>query len=115
MTPIFRLPGAVRTRSPLVEHDGLVSAVAIANNRTAPMYQQTKEALANIDQRLAKVGIDKSRIMTAQVFIADMAQKNDMNRAWDEWVDQNNPPMRACLGVVLEGTDLVEIIVSAAK
>ncbi|MBM3600150.1 MAG: RidA family protein [Alphaproteobacteria bacterium] len=115
MSPIFRLPGAVKSRAPLVEHDGLVFAVAVATDKSGSMYQQTKEALATIDQRLAKVGIDKSRIMTAQVFIADMAQKPEMNRAWDEWVDMSNPPMRACLGVALEGRDLVEIIVAAAK
>jgi enamine deaminase RidA (YjgF/YER057c/UK114 family) len=115
MSPIFRLPGAVKTRSPLVEHDGLVFAVAVATDKSGSMYQQTKETLAGIDQRLAKVGLDKSRIMTAQVFIADMGQKAEMNRAWDEWVDAANPPMRACLGVALEGKDLVEIIVSAAK
>ena len=44
-----------------------------------------------------------------------MTQKPEMNRAWDEWVDRNNPPMRACLGVTLEGQDLVEIVVTAAK
>lgn len=115
MSPIFRLPGAVKTRSPLVEHDGFVFAVAVATDNSGSMYQQTKEALAGIDQRLAKVGLDKSRIMTVQVFIADMGQKAEMNRAWDEWADPANPPMRACLGVTLEGKDLVEVIVSAAK
>jgi enamine deaminase RidA (YjgF/YER057c/UK114 family) len=115
MASIFRLPGTVRTRSPLVEHDGLVFAVAVATDKSGSMYQQTRDALAGIDQRLAKIGLDKGRIMTAQVFIADMNQKAEMNRAWDEWVDPNNPPMRACLGVALDGKDLVEIIVSAAK
>jgi enamine deaminase RidA (YjgF/YER057c/UK114 family) len=38
-----------------------------------------------------------------------------MNRAWDEWVDMANPPQRACIGVALEGNDLVEILVIAAQ
>ena len=38
-----------------------------------------------------------------------------MNRAWDEWVDMKNPPMRACLGVDLEPPHIVEIVVTAAK
>jgi enamine deaminase RidA (YjgF/YER057c/UK114 family) len=38
-----------------------------------------------------------------------------MNRAWDEWVDPSNPPMRACIGVELEAPHIVEIVVTAAK
>jgi enamine deaminase RidA (YjgF/YER057c/UK114 family) len=38
-----------------------------------------------------------------------------MNRAWDEWVDASNPPMRACIGVDLELPHIVEIVVTAAK
>lgn len=39
---------------------------------------------------------------------------SSVNQAWDEWVDLANPPQRACLGVTLEGQDLVEIVVTAA-
>jgi enamine deaminase RidA (YjgF/YER057c/UK114 family) len=38
-----------------------------------------------------------------------------MNRAWDEWVDNGNPPMRACIGVDLEPPHIVEIVVTATK
>ncbi len=79
------------------------------------MYEQTKAALAGIDKNLADAGTDKSRIVTAMVYIADMAQKAEMDRAWGEWADLKNPPMRACLGVVLDGKDLVEIVVTATK
>jgi enamine deaminase RidA (YjgF/YER057c/UK114 family) len=44
-----------------------------------------------------------------------MALKGEMNRAWDEWVDRANPPMRACIGVELEPPHIVEIVVTAAK
>jgi enamine deaminase RidA (YjgF/YER057c/UK114 family) len=44
-----------------------------------------------------------------------MTRKADMNRAWDEWVDRKNPPMRACIGVDLEPPHIVEIVVTAAK
>ena len=44
----------------------------------------------------------------------DIAHKEEMNKAWDEWVDPANPPMRACLGVDLEHPHLVEIVVTAA-
>jgi enamine deaminase RidA (YjgF/YER057c/UK114 family) len=44
-----------------------------------------------------------------------MKRKSEMNRAWDEWVDTRNPPMRACIGVDLEPPHIVEIVVMAAR
>jgi enamine deaminase RidA (YjgF/YER057c/UK114 family) len=115
MSMIVRLPGAHPTRSRAVIHGDLVFAVAVSPDKVPSCYEQTKRALAAIDHSLAEGGTDKSRILTATVFIADMTQKPEMNRAWDEWVDRSNPPMRACLGVTLDGQDLVEIVVTAAK
>jgi enamine deaminase RidA (YjgF/YER057c/UK114 family) len=43
-----------------------------------------------------------------------MAQKDEMNRAWDEWADRANPPMRACVACGLTGDSLVEIVLTAA-
>ncbi|MBI4273574.1 MAG: RidA family protein [Rhizobiales bacterium] len=113
--PITRFPGLSSTRSRAVVHDDLVFAVAVTPHNEPTVYAQTKSALARIDESLSLTGTDKSRILTAIVYIADMAQKPEMNRAWDEWVDMKNPPMRACLGVDLEHPHLVEIVVTAAK
>jgi enamine deaminase RidA (YjgF/YER057c/UK114 family) len=44
-----------------------------------------------------------------------MKRKGEMNRAWDQWVDTKNPPMRACIGVELEPPHIVEIVATAAK
>jgi enamine deaminase RidA (YjgF/YER057c/UK114 family) len=79
------------------------------------MYQQSVNALARIDESLAQCGSDKSRILSAIVYITDINRKSEMNRAWDEWVDRSNPPMRACIGVDLEPPHIVEIVVTAAK
>ena len=113
--PIKRTPGAAAGRSRIVEHDGLVYTVAVAREKTPSMKAQTADALARLDANLAEAGSHKSRILTATVYIADMARKAEMNEAWLAWVDPANPPMRACLGVDLEGQDLVEIVVTAAK
>ena len=112
---IKRYPGTVATRSKAVAHNGLVYTVATAPNKSAPLYEQTREALAAIDRNLAEAGSHKSRILTATVFITDMGRKPEMNRAWDEWVDPANPPRRACIGATLEGQDLVEILITAAQ
>ena len=113
---ITRFPGLTPTRSRAVVHDDLVMTVAVAPDPvTSSMYEQTARALARIDESLALCGSDKSRILSAIVYIADMKRKGEMNRAWDEWVDTKNPPMRACLGVSLEPPHIVEIVVTAVK
>ena len=113
---ITRFPGLTPTRSRAVVHDDLVMTVAVAPDPvTDSMYEQTAKALARIDESLALCGSDKSKILSAIVYIADMKLKGEMNRAWDEWVDTKNPPMRACLGVELEPPHIVEIVVTAVK
>jgi len=111
---ITRLPGPGRPRSRAVVHDGLVFTVATAPVKSASLYDQTRQALAFLDESLAQAGSHKSRLLQATVYITDMAQKPQMNRAWEEWVDRENPPQRACIGVALEGGDLVEIVAIAA-
>ena len=112
---IKRLTGATPTRSRAVAHNGILYAVATAKNKSAPLYEQTKDALGQIDATLAEAGSNKSRILRATVYITDMTRKPDMDRAWDEWVDRANPPQRACIGVTLADRDLVEILVTAAQ
>jgi enamine deaminase RidA (YjgF/YER057c/UK114 family) len=113
---INRFPGLTPTRSRAVVHDDLVFTVAVAPDPvTSSMYEQTAKALARIDESLALCGSDKGRILSAMVYVADIKLKGEMNRAWDEWVDTSNPPMRACIGVELEPPHIVEIVVTAAK
>lgn len=111
---IKRLPDHP-TRCEGVETKGFVTTVTVADDKSLPMYEQAKQALASIDSNLVKLGSHKSKILTAIVYVADIKQKPELNRAWDEWADRANPPMRACIGVTLEGKDLVEIIVTAVK
>ena len=77
---------------------------------------QTREVLARIDRMLATAGSDKSKLLTAQVWLADMADFAAHNEAWNEWVDRDNPPVRACVGAPLWKPGLlVEIMVTAAR
>ena len=113
---ITRFPGLTPTRSRAVVHDDLVMTVAVAPDPVTPsMYEQTQKALARIDEGLALCGSNKSKILSAIVYIHGMALKNEMNRAWDEWVDRADPPIRACIGVELEAPHIVEIVVTAVK
>jgi enamine deaminase RidA (YjgF/YER057c/UK114 family) len=102
------------TRSRAVVHNGVVTTVATATNKTPSLYEQARDALANIDRHLEEAGTDKSRILTVTAYVTDIANKAEFNRAWDEWVDRVNLPLCACLGADLEGDDLIELIVTAA-
>ena len=111
---IRRFPGPGRSRGNTAVHDGFVFTVATAPEKLSSLYEQTRQSLALIDTHLAQAGSDKSHILQATVYITDMVQKPEMNRAWEEWVDHDNPPVRACVGVELESKDLAEIVVVAA-
>jgi len=78
-------------------------------------YEQTKEVLSLIDKLLAEIGSEKSKILTTQIFLADMADYAQLNQAWDEWVDSKNPPSRATVEAKLADPDWkVEIVIIAA-
>ena len=63
------------------------------------------------------MGSDKTKILSAQVYIANMQDKPKMDEVWKEWIgkDPNNWPQRACLGVDLEGNVLIEVTVTAVR
>ena len=82
---------------------------------SANIYEQTRQVLSEVDKWLAKAGSDKSRILIAQIYLADMSDYAEMNRAWDEWVAPNNAPPRACVEAKLANPNWkVEIVVTAA-
>lgn len=77
--------------------------------------EQTRGILASIDRLLAEAGTDKSKILSAQIWLDDMRDFAEMNSVWDAWVDKDNPPARATGGAPLATPDYrVEIIVVAA-
>ena len=113
---IDRFPGLTPTRSRAVATDDLVFTVAVAPDPVPPsVYQQAVKVLTRIDESLALCGTDKSNVLTATIYLADVAQKAEFNRAWDEWVDPDNPPMRACIGVAIEPPHVVEVVITAVK
>lgn len=112
---IERFPARVPTRSRTVAAGNFVFTVGVAQNKLPSTYEQAKQALVRINASLAEAGASQKEIVSAIVYLAHMNQKEELNRAWDEWVDQHNPPMRVCVGATLEGEDLVEIVVTAMK
>ena len=90
-------------------------AGTVADDASVDMKAQTTQTLASIDKWLASAGTDKSKLLTAQIWISDMRECAAMNEVWREWVDPDNPPARATCEAKLARPDWkVEIIVSAA-
>jgi len=76
---------------------------------------QTRQVLDRVDRLLRTAGTDKSKLLTAQVWLSDMRLFEAHNEAWNEWVDPKNPPVRACVTADLWRPNmLVEIMVTAA-
>jgi enamine deaminase RidA (YjgF/YER057c/UK114 family) len=76
---------------------------------------QTQQILAEIDRLLALAGSDKTRILQATIYLADIASFAEMNSAWDAWVPPGNTPARATVEARLAAPEyLVEIVIVAA-
>jgi enamine deaminase RidA (YjgF/YER057c/UK114 family) len=105
--------------SKIVEYGNLVFiAGTVADNRgpTDSLKAQTEEVLRKIDGLLAAAGTNKSRLLSANVWISDIREKDQMDTAWKAWVDPENKPARACQQTGLATPDTrVEIMVIAAK
>ena len=98
-------------------HGGLVYlAGQIPETPGADIETQTREVLAAIDDLLAQAGSDKTRILRAQVYLADVADFAGMNRAWDAWVVPSQAPARATVEARLANPAWkVEIVVTAVR
>jgi enamine deaminase RidA (YjgF/YER057c/UK114 family) len=104
--------------SQAVVHGDTVYLAGIVANKTAgdSVTKQTQEILSIIDSHLAKAGTDKSKLLTATIYLTDMKTFADMNAAWDAWVSAGNTPARATVEVKLAAPQYhVEIMVVAAR
>ena len=80
-----------------------------------PAKEQTENILATIDKLLAEAGTDKSKAMTATIWLSNMDDFAAMNEVWDAWVSPGNTPTRACVESKLAAPQfIVEIAIVAA-
>jgi enamine deaminase RidA (YjgF/YER057c/UK114 family) len=103
--------------SDAVIHGGLVYlAGQVAEDPISPsVYEQTKNILKQIDALLKEAGTDKTKILKANIWLADMSTFSEMNKAWAEWVAKGHAPARATVESKLAGPDWkVEIMLTAA-
>jgi len=102
--------------SDAVIHNGIVYVAGqLADDTTQDAQGQTTQVLATIDTLLAQAGSDKTRILSAQIFLPDMADFAAMNRAWEAWVPAGQTPARATIEAKLASPEFkVEIMLMAA-
>ena len=115
MATIQRLHPAARYSEAAVHNGTVYLAGQVADDATQDIVGQTRQVLATIDRLLAEAGSDKTRILRAQVFLADIADFAGMNAAWDAWVAPGNSPPRATVEARLARPEWrVEILVTTA-
>lgn len=100
--------------SKIVKHNGTIYLTGqVAEGAT--VTDQTQDCLAKIDALLEKAGSDKTHMLQAIIWLADMSDFQEMNTVWDAWVPDGHAPARACGESKLARKELrVEIIVTAA-
>ncbi len=104
--------------SQAVVHGDTVYLAGVVAKTTAgeSVAKQTQEVLSIIDGHLAKAGSDKSKLLTATIYLTDMKTFAEMNAAWDGWVSAGNTPARATVEAKLAAPQYnVEIMVTAAR
>ena len=100
----------------VVHGDTVYLAGQASDNADLGVYEQTVEVLARIDELLAAVGSDKSKLLMANVWLPDISTFEEMNRAWEAWADPANLPGRATVEARLAAPEFkVEIAVIAAR
>lgn len=98
-----------------VEANGFVFlGGTIADDTSVSMGDQTRNILGKIAGYLKEAGTDKSRIVSASIFVTDLSKKKEMDAAWTEFFG-DNLPTRATVGVADLGGPLIEIVVTASR
>ena len=112
---IKRLHSGPRMSEAVIANGFVFLAGQVADDEGADTTTQTRQVLAAIDKLLAEAGTDKSRLLTTQIFLVDLADFAAMNAVWEAWVSPGNTPARATVQAHLARPGWkIEIVVSAA-
>ena len=113
---IKRIDVGARMSQAVVHGDTVYTAGQVAQNAPGgSVTDQTKDILAAIDRLLAAAGTDKSKLLSASIWLADIGDFDEMNAVWDAWVSPGDTPCRACVESKLASPKFtVEIMVTAA-
>jgi enamine deaminase RidA (YjgF/YER057c/UK114 family) len=113
---IERLQPGPRMSQAVIHGNTVYLAGQVADDTSADVTGQTRQILAAIDRLLAAAGSDRTKILSATVYLADIGTFAEMNAAWDAWVPPGHTPARATVEARLAApVYTVEIQVIAAR
>jgi enamine deaminase RidA (YjgF/YER057c/UK114 family) len=113
---IERINPGRRLSQAVLHGDTVYVAGIVADDTSGDVVGQTRQILAKLEDVLASAGSDKSRILSATVWLADATSYDAMNSVWDAWVATGAAPARACVEAKLTGSEYrVEIAAIAAR
>ena len=113
---IKRFDVGPRMSQAVVHGNTVYLAGQVADDPVPSVGEQTKQVLARIDRLLKDAGTDKTKLLSANIWLTDMATFGEMNAVWDAWVAPGHTPARATVEAKLAGPQYkVEIMVTAAR
>ncbi len=114
---IQRIQAGPRMSKAVVHGNTVYLAGIVADEpKGKSVAEQAKDILGQIDEFLAQAGSDKSKLLTANIWVTSMSDFAEMNAVWDAWVSPGNTPARATVEAKLASPDYkLEIMVVAAK
>ena len=89
---IKRIQSGARMSGAVVHGNTVYTAGQVADDTSQGVGGQTQQILAKIDALLAEAGTDKSKLLSTNIWLTDMATFHEMNKVWDAWVSPGNAP-----------------------
>lgn len=114
---IERKQTATRMSQIVIHGDTVYLAGQVAKNAPgATVKEQTEDILANVEKLLAEAGTDKTKLLSANIWLSNIQDFAEMNSVWDAWVPEGHAPCRACVEARLASPKFtVEMMIVAAK
>lgn len=116
MEPVYHNPGDIAHRSDTVVYNGVAYVAGVVPlDSSASIADQAKQILDEIDSRLAAAGTDKSRLLSATIWMVEVNRDfAEFNKVWNAWLVPGRKPARACVQAGLVGGAMLEVAVIAA-
>ncbi len=116
MSAIQRINAGTRMSQAVVHGDTVYLAGHVAQDTSQDAAGQMRQILERFDAVLEQAGSDKSLLLSATIWLADISAYDAINEVWDAWVAPGNPPARACVESKLAGSHyVVEVAAIAAR
>ncbi len=113
---ITRIQPGPRMSRAVVHGDTVYLSGQVVDDATLDVTAQTRALLERIEALLTEAGSDKSKLVSVQIWLADIADFDAMNAVYDAWVDRANPPARATVEAKLAKPSFkMEIAAIAAR